>query len=685
VTDLANKAGLSPSKLLIPLSYAAILGGTCTLIGTSTNLVLVAMAEKAVFEHSGEPFVFGFFEIGRVGVPVAGLCAFFLLLIAGPLLPSRDPAKGKVTRSRIYKLAAVVGPSSRLIGKSVDESGLANVDGCALTQIAREEAVLHAPAAGERIVAGDRLAFEGQVDGIVALTREPRSGVRELLGLAQPSSLGLGAAAALASTPAEPTGADERMLPSVIQLAPPQPAAQSESEPVRLGLGARARAALASLSPSSLPILVEVVLAPRSRVVGLRARAFGQAFDVSVVAIARDEERTSSMVSDVSERYGVGVLESYMFAHQLKADGAQAARSTAEMALCADDSLLLLTTGAFLERYKRDDAFTAITELDQHVPLRHSRAPVSSLLAVAMIAVSIAAREQVDLLLAALFAVAAMLVTGCLTTDEAREAFRTDLFLVIGSSFGLSTAMQNSGAAALIASVLVRASGDSVSVTVVLLYAITALLTEVITNNAAVALMVSARGTSARTRPCSLPPAAREPRRPPPLASPCALTRPASPRTVPDRLRGAHRRARGLRAPAARVHADARRVCELHHADRLPDQLHGLQAGRLQVHRLPARRDPAAARGDGRVVRRDPLARRLVPVGTRLVRADGRLPPAHAALPERLLRADGLPRKARPKPARRRRAQRRARAERLRPVGRGPAAARAGRGRDNTH
>jgi Na+/H+ antiporter NhaD/arsenite permease-like protein len=65
VTDLANKSGVPASKLLIPLSYASIIGGTCTLIGSSTNLVLTAMAERAFFERTGEHFDFGFFEIGR--------------------------------------------------------------------------------------------------------------------------------------------------------------------------------------------------------------------------------------------------------------------------------------------------------------------------------------------------------------------------------------------------------------------------------------------------------------------------------------------------------------------------------------------------------------------------------------------------------------------------------------------
>jgi len=82
-----------------------------------------------------------------------------------------------------------------------------------------------------------------------------------------------------------------------------------------------------------------------------------------------------------------------------------------------------------------------------------------------------------------------MLVSGCVTPDEARGAFRADIFLVIGAAFGLSTAMVNSGAAASVAGWLVLAGGGSFEGMVCLLYLVTALLTEVITNNAAVALM----------------------------------------------------------------------------------------------------------------------------------------------------------------------------------------------------
>jgi di/tricarboxylate transporter len=177
-----------------------------------------------------------------------------------------------------------------------------------------------------------------------------------------------------------------------------------------------------------------------------------------------------------------------MFANKLREEATIGGR-LGDVTLREGDSLLLLTTGAFRTRFKTDPAFSLINELEKHAPLRRSRAALALFLTVAMIAVSIALRSQVNLLVVALCAVGVMLVTGCLTPEEARESFRLDIFFVIGSAFGLSQAMVNSGAAASVARWLVSVGGGSSSALVVLLYLVTALLTEVITNNAAVALM----------------------------------------------------------------------------------------------------------------------------------------------------------------------------------------------------
>jgi di/tricarboxylate transporter len=533
VTDMASKSGLPPSKLLIPLSYAAILGGTCTIIGTSTNLVLVSLAQKAVQETSGERFEFGFFEIGRIGLPVLLMGLLFLFTLSGPLLPARDAAVKKVTPSRVYKLTAVVSDLSRVIGKSIEDTGISSIEGCTLQQIVRGETILSNPQPTELLNAGDMLVFAGQVDGITQLMRAPRKGLRKLLQIEQagrgqmPRLPGLGSRAE-ADAEVAPRGSEEEDAPSahgpparadleahaasaaerpgaahtahadaphasISILVPGQGNLSSRStrtvpEALRLQWRRWAHAMLSWLRPSPMPKLVEVVLAPRSRVVGLKSRAFNETFESTVVAIARDEVRTSTMVGSVASDYGIDLLDAYMFANKLREESKIGTR-IADVALRKDDSLLLLTTGAFLEKFKSDPAFSQINELEKHAPLRHSRAALSIVLALGMIIVTIAAREQTNLLTVSLYTVAAMLLSGCLTPDEARESFRIDIYLVIGAAFGLSQAMVNSGAAAAVARWLVSVGGSSMSGLIVLLYLVTALLTEVITNNAAVALM----------------------------------------------------------------------------------------------------------------------------------------------------------------------------------------------------
>jgi di/tricarboxylate transporter len=234
-------------------------------------------------------------------------------------------------------------------------------------------------------------------------------------------------------------------------------------------LPASVRAALDRVMPAPRAVIVEVVLSARSRAIDLTSSAFGAEFGVSVIAVARADE------------------------------GAVAA-NLAEQTLRKGDSLLLLTTAAFLRRFRDDVAFSEARELEQYAPPRLSHGPFAFVSAIGMLIISIMIRDDVDLLTAALFCVGAMLATGCLTPEEARASFRLDLYFVIGAAFGLSTAMLKSGAAIGIASVIISVGGANFTPVVFMLYLVTSLLTEVITNNAAVALMVRFRARSTRGR-----------------------------------------------------------------------------------------------------------------------------------------------------------------------------------------
>ncbi|WP_442481712.1 SLC13 family permease [Aeoliella sp. SH292] len=168
VLDWSRRTRVSPSKLLIPLSYLAILGGTCTLIGTSTNLVVHGLMLK-----SGIPGIdkgMTLFELAPVGVPYAIIGVGFLLLFGDKLLPNRTELFEKLGKSRKeYIVEMQVDPQSKLVGKTVEAAGLRHLHGLYLIEIQRESEVV-SPAGPDEVLQGrDELVFAGEVESVVEL------------------------------------------------------------------------------------------------------------------------------------------------------------------------------------------------------------------------------------------------------------------------------------------------------------------------------------------------------------------------------------------------------------------------------------------------------------------------------------------------------------------------------------
>ena len=168
VRSWTEKHGLSPSKFLLPVSYAAILGGMCTLIGTSTILIV-----HGLLIESGQPG-FGFFEVATVGAPVA-LVGLLFLIAAGPrLLPDRkEPMVELGERVREFVIELKVTPEYRNIGKTIEEAGLRHLKGLFLFQIERNGQVIAPAGPDERIQEGDRLFFTGLPKTILELQKTP--------------------------------------------------------------------------------------------------------------------------------------------------------------------------------------------------------------------------------------------------------------------------------------------------------------------------------------------------------------------------------------------------------------------------------------------------------------------------------------------------------------------------------
>ncbi|HET8849969.1 MAG TPA: SLC13 family permease [Marinobacter sp.] len=161
----SRKIGIAPSKLMIPLSYAAILGGTLTLIGTSTNLVVNGQYQQLTGSEG-----FSIFAITQVGLPVAIFGVAFMLLVMPRLLPDRkDQQKfGSVKEFTLEVAVAFEGP---LVGKSVGEAGLRELDRLYLVEIERDGSVVTAVPSEERLRGGDRLVFAGDTQAISDLLR----------------------------------------------------------------------------------------------------------------------------------------------------------------------------------------------------------------------------------------------------------------------------------------------------------------------------------------------------------------------------------------------------------------------------------------------------------------------------------------------------------------------------------
>lgn len=165
VTDWAKKLRMPPSKLLIPLSYAAILGGVVTLIGTSTNLIVNGMIVA-----SGRPSM-GLFDIAWVGVPCAAIGLLYMWTLGDRLLPAREPAMAALDDPREYSVEMMVEAGSGLVGQTIEEAGLRALPNVYLMEIDRDGELLVAVSGRERLRAGDRLVFVGVVDSVVELQR----------------------------------------------------------------------------------------------------------------------------------------------------------------------------------------------------------------------------------------------------------------------------------------------------------------------------------------------------------------------------------------------------------------------------------------------------------------------------------------------------------------------------------
>jgi di/tricarboxylate transporter len=164
VQDLAKRTRLPPGRLFLPLSYASILGGTCTLIGTSTNLVVYGL----VRDHAALPEL-SMFDLAWVGVPVALAGLLYIFAFSARLLPDAPPPVSAGDDPRRYTVEMAVQDNGPLVGRSIEAAGLRHLPGLYLAEIERDGQVLPAVAPSEVLRADDVLVFVGVVESVVDL------------------------------------------------------------------------------------------------------------------------------------------------------------------------------------------------------------------------------------------------------------------------------------------------------------------------------------------------------------------------------------------------------------------------------------------------------------------------------------------------------------------------------------
>lgn len=381
---LKRQQSIPPSRLLLPLSYASILGGTLTLIGTSTNLIVNGFVQQVGFES------LGFFEFTLIGFPVLVVCLGLMLILAPRLLPEH---RGQVeTATQEYFLERRIVPGSPLIGRSVQDNGLRQLERIFLVEVIRDEQVMAPVSPQEILREDDTLVFTGDLSAIELL--DDFGGLHSLEHF------------------------DKKVRDN----------------------------------------LVEVIVSPSANLVGrtIKQVDFRARFDAAVVAVRRGDQRLAG---------GLGRL-----------------------ALKAGDSLVLAVGDDFDRRRDIRGDFIIVGGVDSNRPLARGRelAVFAGFAAI----VALGATGFVPLLKGLIVLLTVLLVSKTITLEDLKIRFPYQLVVVIASALALAQAMFQTGLAAEISGL----AGHYLSALTPLgaligVFIMTWLFTELVTNNAAAAIM----------------------------------------------------------------------------------------------------------------------------------------------------------------------------------------------------
>jgi len=390
VSRWAQRVGRSVSRYLMPLSFAVILGGTLTLIGTSTNIVVSGLMQQSGMEPMG------FFEITKIGVPVVIIGLVLVVALAPVLLPDRRGARSDIDDVREFVVEMRVDGGGALDGASVEGGGLRHLVGVFLAQVERGSELI-APVRPDTVLrGGDLLRFVGNARDVADL--QARSGLT--------------------------------------------PEAQQHTVAI----------------PTGRLAFFEAVIGDASPLVGtsLKAIGFRDRYQAAVLAIHRADRRVEAKLGEVRLKTG--------------------------------DTLLLLASPAFGDRWQGSNDFLLVSRFGASDPPRSDKAIQA--VAIGAAVVIVAGTGLLPILDVSLLGAIAIVLLGVLSPSEARAAVDLDVIVVIAASFGVGAALAETGLAGRVAGWLVDAFQPLGPLAVVLGVALATLaLTEAVTNNAAAVLM----------------------------------------------------------------------------------------------------------------------------------------------------------------------------------------------------
>jgi di/tricarboxylate transporter len=409
VEDWCKKQKISPSKLLIPLSYATVLAGMITVVGTSTNILASGISAKLGY---GEFSLFQFTALGVVTF-LAGL--IYLTIFAPKLLPDRKSSTGEFLDddygSKVYLSEVIISPRSNLIGQTLSQSGLQRKFDFDVLELIRNKVHLPQPLADKVLNAGDIL--------IVHSSRE------ELLKIK-----------------------DERGLEIFADI-------KFQQEDIE------------SAITTGEEKLAEVLILSNSRLIGttLKDLKFRQRYNATVLAIRRGSELLQGRLGKIPLKFGdlllvQGPKQSFV--------GLQTTRE------------LLVLEEKDIESLRKDKGIIALM--------------------ITLLVIIIAAFDIQPILVTSLVGVVLMVITGCLKPGEVYGSIRWDIIFLLAGLIPLGTAMDNSGTTKWLADNLVAIGGHLSGFWIlVFFYLITSVLTEILSNNAAVVLMIPVAVEVAKT------------------------------------------------------------------------------------------------------------------------------------------------------------------------------------------